>query len=110
MVQFPRGGGKWQISVSGTNAYDPRWRGDGRELFYLTPTGVWSVDVMTATPTTFVTAVPRKLFDTNGSVVMNPVVTRYDVASDGQRFLLNVANSAPRPIRVVLNWATPSKP
>jgi len=107
---FPPGGGKWQVSASGTNAYDPRWRSDGRELFYLTTTGVWSVDVTTTTPTAFATAVPRKLFDTNGSVGMNPVVTRYDVASDGQRFLLNVANSAPRPIRVVLNWATPSKP
>ena len=106
---FPRGGGKWQISVSGTNAYDPRWRGDGRELFYLTPTGVWSVDVMTATPTTFVTAVPRKLFDTSGMAV-RPLMTRYDVTANGQRFLLSVASRAQQPIRVVLNWATPSKP
>jgi dipeptidyl aminopeptidase/acylaminoacyl peptidase len=106
---FPPGGGKWQISVSGTNAYDPRWRGDGRQLFYVTPTGVWSVDVTTTTPTTFTTAVPRKLFDTN-TLAMNPLGTRYEVTADGQRLLLNAANSVQRPIRVVLNWATTSKP
>jgi Tol biopolymer transport system component len=106
---FPPGGGKWQISVSGTNAYDPRWRGDSRELFYVTPTEVWSVDVTTTTPTTFVTAVPRKLFDTN-SMAVRPEITRYDVTADGQRLLLNEANSAQRPIRVVLNWTMPSKP
>jgi Tol biopolymer transport system component len=106
---FPPGGGKWQISVSGTNAYEPRWRGDGRELFYLTQTEAWSVDVTTTTPTTFATAVPRKLFDTNGLIV-SPLNTRYEVTADGQRLLVNVINRAQRPIRVVLNWATPSKP
>ena len=106
---FPPGGGEWQVSISGTNAYDPHWRGDGRELFYITPTGVWSVDVSTTTSTTFATAVPRKLFDTNGLVV-SPLNTRYDVTADGQRLLLTVPNRAPRAIRVVLNWATPSKP
>jgi Tol biopolymer transport system component len=106
---FPPGGGKWQISVSGTGAYDPLWRGDGRELFYRTATGVWSVDVTTTTSTAFARAVPRKLFDTNGMPV-NPLVTRYNVTADGQRLLLNVANSAQRPIRVVVNWATHSKP
>jgi hypothetical protein len=105
---FPPGGGKWQVSVSGT-AYDPRWRGDGRELFYTDPTGVWSVDVTTTTPTTFTKGVPRKLFDTTG-LAGNPLITRYDVTADGQRLLLNVANRPPRAIRVVLNWATPSKP
>jgi Tol biopolymer transport system component len=106
---FPPGGGKWQVSISGTNAYDPRWRGDGRELFYLTSTGVWSVDVTTTMPRAFTTAVPRKLFDTN-SLVAGSTVTRYDVTADGQRLLLNVENFVQRPIRVVLNWATTSKP
>jgi hypothetical protein len=106
---FPPGGGKWQISLSGTNAYDPRWRGDGRELFYIAPTEVWSVDVTAPTPMTFATAVPRKLFDTN-SLAVRPTITRYDVTADGQRLLLNVTSRDQRPIRVVLNWATPSKP
>ncbi len=33
---FPPSGGKWQVSSGG--GHSPRWRGDGRELFYLTPT------------------------------------------------------------------------
>ena len=32
---FPEGNGKWQVSVS--RGVFPRWRGDGRELFYVTP-------------------------------------------------------------------------
>ena len=107
---FPPGRGKWEVSVSGTSAYDPRWRGDGRELFYADPTAVWSVDVTTTTPTAFARAVPRKLFDTNGGLTVGPLITRYDITADGQRLLLSVPNSARRPIRVVLNWTTPSKP
>jgi Tol biopolymer transport system component len=100
---FPRGSGKWQVST--TTGFLPRWRGDGRELFYLNTGAVWAVDVTT---TTFTSGVPRKLFD--AIVATGPMVTGYDVTADGQRFLLNVdttsANRAivTRPIRVVLNW------
>jgi hypothetical protein len=59
--------------------------------------------------------VPRKLFDAN-ILTYGTLATSYDVTKDGQRFLINLATVGAdslignRPIRVVLNWTTPSKP
>jgi Tol biopolymer transport system component len=109
---FPPGAGKW--SVSTTSGGDPRWRGDGRELFYTTQGSMWSVEVTTSS-TALAIGVPRKLFDVNG-LTYGPLRSGYDVTQDGERFLLNLgtmsANSGPgnQPIRVVINWTTSSKP
>jgi hypothetical protein len=35
VAQFPGPGGKWQVSTTGGNW--PRWRHDGKEIFYLAP-------------------------------------------------------------------------
>lgn len=102
---FPPSGGKWQISTSG--GVEPHWRGDGRELFYNLGGAIWAVEVMATESTSFKAGVPRKLFD--AGITSNPFITRYDVAPDGKRFLLNLnraaANVVPS-IRVVLNWTT----
>jgi hypothetical protein len=94
----------------------PQWRGDGRELFYISEDSeVTAVPV--ATQPAFNPGVARALF-------VAPIwgrggtanVTRYDVAADGQRFLINTlpANTTtaarPAPITVVLNWAAGLKP
>jgi hypothetical protein len=109
---FPNAGAKWQVSVSSGPACHPRWRGDGRELFYTTGTAIWAVDVAAASPTSFAIGVPRKLFDANVPYAGSPVNSGYDVTADGQRFLLIAQNTTPNNwnqlIRVVLNWTTPS--
>ena len=59
---FPRGAGKWKVSTNG--ASHPRWRQNGRELFYLTQQSngkMMSVDVK-ATGTTFDAGAPKELF------------------------------------------------
>ena len=110
---FPPGVGKWSVSTGGGN--DPRWRGDGRELFYTTRSAMWSVEVTSTSPTTLVMGVPRKLFDASG-LAYGPLRTGYDVTPDGQKFLLNLGTTATntrignQPIRVVVNWTTPSNP
>lgn len=38
VTMFPAGTGKWQVSRSGGT--EPRWRQDGKELYYLSPTGM----------------------------------------------------------------------
>lgn len=87
---------KWQISTNG-GAY-PKWRSDGRELFY---SGVdqklTSVEIKT-TSDTVVAGVPKPLFEAS---------TRYDVAADGKRFLVSVpvGGSVTSPITVALNWS-----
>lgn len=37
VAPFPGPGGKWQVSAAGGTS--PRWRPDGKELFYLAPDG-----------------------------------------------------------------------
>ena len=103
MQPYPDTGARWQISASGTQ---PRWRPDGKELFYLALDGkLMAVDVE-ATSRGLTVGPPRALFST----LVNPVeITRnsYVVARGGQRFLFAnpVQESGPAPITIVLNWA-----
>ncbi|HWC95537.1 MAG TPA: protein kinase, partial [Candidatus Sulfopaludibacter sp.] len=102
---FPLGAGKFQVSRGGGT--QPRWRHDGKELFYLSPDGkMMGVDVK-LTPT-FSAGAPHLVVDTRGTVPNAQNTFRYDVSPDGQRFLVNTdqigAGAAPQPITVVLNW------
>jgi eukaryotic-like serine/threonine-protein kinase len=99
--------GRWQISTDGGVA--PRWRRDGRELFYLDPKGrIVVASVMTdkafsVQSTTPLVQTPLPLPLTQGG---GP--SQYDVSPDGQRFLLLVpiGSATPAPITVRLNWLT----
>ena len=100
---FPAGDRKWQVSTHG--GVQPRWRRDGRELFYLAPDGkLMAVDVK-PTSSTFGTDVPRALFDT-GIRTSFLWHNQYVVTRDGQRFLVNLSaeDQGSAPITVVLNW------
>jgi hypothetical protein len=94
--------GKWLISNSGGT--NPRWRGDGKELFYVGSDGkLMSVDI-NAKPI-FKAGAPRPLFQ------LPPGFIGGDVTADGRRFLIGVpvAQSASVPFTVVLNWQTTLK-
>jgi len=97
---FPASGGKWQISTAGGSF--PRWRRDGKELFYRTADQKL-MSVAVQTDSTFQAGQPRALFETRASDV--PVVP-YSISADGQRFLVNTATEETNtaPITVVLNW------
>jgi len=108
---FPTGSGKWQMSTSG--GFAPRWRGDGRELFYLDPQyKLFAVSVQ-FNSSAVEAGVPKPLFD-SGYVTLNSHGAQphhaYAVLADGQRFLIprpatNRAPDSSAPIAVVLNWA-----
>ena len=92
---------KWPISAGG--GYQPRWRRDGKELFYLTADSkLMSVEVKPGPSF----GVPKELFPVpifGGGTTINQ--TRWDVSPDGQRFLFNtVSGDASAPLTVVLNW------
>jgi hypothetical protein len=97
--------GKWQISTAGGDK--PRWRHDGKELYYIAPDGKMMAVPVKSTATTFEPGVAIPLFETHVTGFFP-----YDVAPDG-RFLLNtVAQDAATntsPITVVLNWTTALK-
>ena len=84
VVPFPNSrDGKWMVSVDGGTT--PRWSPTGRELFYTTGNAMMVVPV-TTTPT-FSAGAPRVLFrdDVHDKGGLHP---GYDVAPDGQRFLM----------------------
>jgi len=101
-VQSFPAGSKWQISSEGGSW--PRFRRDGKELFYLAANGkLMAVEVKTSTSGLEFGA-SKPLFDTH-------TTDRYAVTADGQRFLMNttVEESTSAPITVILNWTAEAK-
>jgi eukaryotic-like serine/threonine-protein kinase len=104
VTSFPAARGRWQVSSGGGE--QPRWRGDGKELFYLSADGKMMAAPVT-TGTHFDAGTPVVLFQ---STPRQPVLVYdlfvYDVNRDGQRFLINtqVKQAASTPMSVVLNW------
>jgi len=86
--------GKWQVSTSAVGGIEPRWRGDGRELYYLGLDGTMMAVEITPGDT-FDNGSPIALFKTG--LLFPPLIveTFYDVTADGQRFLVN--QNAPPP-------------
>jgi len=94
------GSGEWQVSTA--SGLEPRWRGDGRELFYVAGTTLMAVDVKTDGPS-FDAGVPRPLFEM--SLPPEPRRNRLVVTRDGQRFLVNTpVEQTSEPIDVLVNW------
>jgi Tol biopolymer transport system component len=104
---FPAGNERQQVSVGGGT--QPRWRGDGKELFYISPDRkVMAVDIPAGKE--LEAGKPHALFQTR----ILPLVearNHYDVTSDGQRFVVNSRRpeDATLPITVVLGWAPEPK-
>jgi serine/threonine protein kinase/DNA-binding beta-propeller fold protein YncE len=102
----PEAGGRWQISREGGTG--PRWRGDGKELYYRAPDGKVMV-VEINTDAVFSTGAPKPLFQAPPEILQSSATGLYrnwDVTSDGKRFLLSipVAENSPSPFIVILNW------
>jgi eukaryotic-like serine/threonine-protein kinase len=95
VLDFPAGRNKWRISLQGGTA--PRWRRDGRELFYMESGRLMSLAV--ATRPVFAPAAPAPLFARRG-------VQFYDVAPDGKRFVVleTPADEPPLSLHVIHNW------
>jgi len=97
-------GTKRQVSTSG-GVY-PRWRKDGREIFYVTPPpdATLMAAAVSARGTAFDVGAVERLFDVR---LPGTQGWFYDVSPDGRRFLVNMApevTTAPAPITVVVNW------
>jgi hypothetical protein len=91
-------GGKWQISTTG--GFQPRWRHDGTEMFYLTVDNKLMAAAVNGKGRSFEVGAVKTLF------VTNQTGTQYAVSTDGQRFLINTVpqQATSTPITVVLNW------
>jgi eukaryotic-like serine/threonine-protein kinase len=103
--EFPVARGKWQVSSGGGT--QPRWRRDGKELFYVSADGQLTSVTITAGPDGVEVSRQNRLF---------PLRTvgedyTYAVSPDGRRFLVNtIVRDSARPVVVVLNWPEDLKP
>lgn len=107
-----RGGGDARLQVSSEGGGQPRWRGDSRELFYVSLTGTLMAVPIEVEKGELRPARPAALFDepslrTNNNVFFYGGAAGYDVTPDGQRFIVNRMTGAPGagPIHIVLNWS-----
>ena len=104
---FPDGEGQTTFSIAGGE--QPRWRGDGKELFFVGADGKMMAVAVKATAgprPSFEPGVPEVLFQTKLARTTNPLF-EYDVTADGKRFLLDTVasglTSAPA-LTVEVNW------
>jgi Tol biopolymer transport system component len=107
VIPFPPSadGGRWRASSGG--GVMPRWRRDGKELFYISPDSqMMAVDVTTTS--VFKSGNPHPLFQTD--IVDTGIRTgpmSWDIAPDS-RFLIISETSTDAAITVVLNWRSQS--
>jgi hypothetical protein len=98
--------------VSTDGGAQPRFRGDGKELFYVGLDGkLMAVSiVLPAAEESPVLGTPVPLFQTRiagGPIIApGPVRHQYAVTNDGQRFLVNVGTEegVSLPINVIVGW------
>ena len=98
---------KAKIQVSTTGGAQPRWRHDGKELYYMSLDGqLNAVRIGPGTPDQAVdAAAPVVLFTAPiGEVLPANARQQYVVAPQGDRFLLNTMSEDLTPIVVILNW------
>jgi Tol biopolymer transport system component len=106
---FPDGGSKRRMSERGGE--EPRWRRDGRELFFLSPGDpesrerrMMALSMSAASGPHPAAAAP--LFSIKVPGTAQNFAWNYDVTGDGQRFLVLrvVRDAVPAPVTVMLNW------
>ena len=98
---FPQGGAKSQVSTDGGS--QPRWRGDGKEIFYVEGSTLMAVSVTTSP--VFSPAAAQPLFEDKTAFAGRG--QQYDVTPDGQRFVVIETlgdADAGQAIHVVENW------
>jgi serine/threonine protein kinase len=101
ITAFPAGGAKWQVSTNG--GISPRWRRDGKELFFLDPADKMVAVDVNASGSAVRLGVPHDLFQT---AAIQREYGPFDVTADGKRFLINSGNlkEGSDLFTLVLNW------
>jgi len=99
VVPFPGPGGKWQVSPTG--GCGPRWRRDGKEIFYLSSDNKMMATEVKASGSSFEVGATHALFGTRPYGVFG----RFDVSADGQRFAIPYEAGQPSAaITLVVHW------
>jgi serine/threonine protein kinase/Tol biopolymer transport system component len=105
---FPAADRETQISTEGGE--QPRWRGDGKELFFEAGDGKLNAVSVNMQGDLFTASAPGRLFDMHLAQTENGAQFQYDVSADGNRFLIvtrGTADKAPL-LSVIANWSEES--
>jgi len=105
VAPFPWTGAKWQVSNGG--GVLPRWRRDGKEIFFLKmgSAGTFAADV-DGHGSSFEVGAQHTLYNVN-NLSPNTGGQQYSVTADGQRFLQITTGDAGKgrlPLNVIQNW------
>jgi eukaryotic-like serine/threonine-protein kinase len=103
VTAFPSAAGKWQVSRG--DGAEPRWRGDGKEIFYIGPKSMLTA-VAVSSSDTFSAGNATPLFRAQlRASVSSTDMFAYDVTKDGQRFVVDryAKPTEISPLRIVLN-------
>lgn len=98
---FPAGAGKFQVSSGGGTG--PRWRADGRELYFRSNAGLMAVKIQTSPR--FAAGTLEELFEVR--TVRSGTTRDYDASPDGSRFLVTGLATGERvqpSATVIVNW------
>jgi Tol biopolymer transport system component/DNA-binding winged helix-turn-helix (wHTH) protein len=100
VVSFPRASIRYRLAAGAS----PRWRADGRELFFLATDNTINVVSVAPKPQSLTFGTPQPLF-------RPPIVPApwnrdsYDVSADGQRFVVNtIAEDKNSELIVIAGW------
>jgi len=102
VMPFPGPGGRVQVSTGGGT--QPRWRKDGRELFYLSLETKMMAAEVAAGPQQFHVGAVRPLFTLTGLGGVPGYL--YDLTPDGQKFVAvqDLEHNSTVPLTMVINW------
>jgi Tol biopolymer transport system component len=101
VAPFPGPGGKRQLATAGGS--EPRWRRDGREIYYIDVDERLTAVAVDGRGEGFEIGAAQPLFTIRRGA--DPFGRVYDVSPDGQRILVNTAEEqTSAPITVVVNW------
>jgi eukaryotic-like serine/threonine-protein kinase len=105
---FPAVKGKWQVSTGG--GVQPRWRPDGKELYFIAPDRKLMAVTVAALESTFEVGTPMALFPTKIAGPTGPTnKSQYAVSRDGRFLIVTVLEDASAPITLLLNWHPEAK-
>jgi hypothetical protein len=84
----------------------PRWRRDGKEIFYLRADGTLMAVPVDGRTAAFQVGPERALFKIRLRPIVRLDAGMYDVSADGQRFLMNsfVEEMISPAIQLLVNW------
>src|SRR5579859_2475744 len=106
VVPFQGGGGQWQVSTDGGRW--PRWRRDGKELYFVSSRNEMMAVKIVRKGESLEFGKPERLFAYHPALrIFRSGMINYDVSNDGKRFLLVVvADENTKPLTLLSNWSS----